>query len=283
MADDIRAVVRRALAEDRATEDATTRLLGVAADSVAEGVFRAEADCLVAGMEAARVAFLELDPDASFHITRGDGAAARAGDVLATVRGKARALLAAERVALNFLQRLTGVATLTHAAVRAVEGTGARITHTRKTTPGLRALEVAAVLSGGGVPNRASLADAAMWKDNHWVLASAAGLSLRDALAKAPEGLPVIVEVETEAQLEEALAAGARHLLIDNQKPDVLHAWAQRAGPGVTIQASGGITLANAGDYARAGAHLLSLGALTHSAVAIPISMELRINVTTPA
>jgi nicotinate-nucleotide pyrophosphorylase (carboxylating) len=179
-------------------------------------------------------------------------------------------------VALNFLQRLSGVATLTRRAVDTVKGRGrARITHTRKTTPGLRALERYAVLAGGGVENRASLADAVMWKDNHWELLATQGGSLSEALRAVPAGMPVIVEVESEAQLEEALAAGVKHVLIDNQSPERLSEWARRAGSGVTIQASGGITLDNVASYAAAGAHLISMGALTHSAPAVGIRCDL--------
>ncbi|MGH2670546.1 MAG: nicotinate-nucleotide diphosphorylase, partial [bacterium] len=195
-----------------------------------------------------------------------------------TVTARAGTLLASERVALNFLQRLSGIATLTRRMVEAVAGTGARITHTRKTTPGLRDLERYAVRVGGGVDNRASLADAVFWKDNHWVLLGATGRRLRDVLtaATAPRGLPVVVEVETEAQLEEALAAGVTHILADNQPPERVAGWVRRAGPGVTMQASGGITVENAAAYARAGARLISVGALTHSAPAAAIGFELQ-------
>jgi nicotinate-nucleotide pyrophosphorylase (carboxylating) len=204
-----------------------------------------------------------------------EGVWAHPGDTLVTVRASTGALLSGERVALNFLQRLCGVATLTRRAVDAVQGK-AKITHTRKTTPGLRALERYAVLVGGGVENRASLADAIMWKDNHWeLMAARGGGSLADVLEGTPRGLPVIVEVETGAQLEEALAAGVKHLLIDNQKPERLAEWAKRAGTDVTIQASGGITVENVAAYAAAGAQLISMGALTHSAPAVSITCEL--------
>ena len=185
-------------------------------------------------------------------------------------------LLAGERVALNFLQHLSGIATLTRRAVDAVAGTGARITHTRKTTPGLRALERYAVRVGGGVENRGSLAEAVLWKDNHWAMLDRAGRTLAKVLSSAPPGLPIVVEAETDAQLEEALAAGVTHILADNQSPDRVAAWVRRAGPGVTIQASGGILPETALAYAAAGAQLISIGALTHSAPAAPISFELR-------
>ena len=268
------AEVRRALEEDRAAEDQTTRLLGAATQAPGTLRFLAEARFVVAGIPVAKEVFAQLDGGARLDPGVNEGAWAQRGDTLATVRGRTGALLSGERVALNFLQRLCGVATLTRRAVDAVQGK-ARITHTRKTTPGLRALERYAVLTGGGVENRASLADAIMWKDNHWELMSMGGGSLADALKRAPRGLPVIVEVETEAQLGEALAAGAKHLLIDNQSPERLAEWARRAGPDVTIQASGGITLENVALYAAAGAHLISMGALTHSAPSVSIKCEL--------
>ncbi len=267
--------VRRALAEDRALDDVTTRLLGAAADRPAAGSFVAEGRFVVAGLPIAARAFEELDPRACLEPLTGEGAWTEPGAGLATVRGAARALLAGERTALNFLQRLSGiVATVTRRAVDAVAGTGARITHTRKTTPGLRALERYAVRVGGGVENRGSLAEAVLWKDNHWALLDGSA-TLAAALAAAPGDLPVMVEVETDAQLEEALAAGVLHVLADNQPPQRIAAWARRAGPGVTIQASGGITPEGARAYAEAGATLISIGALTHSAPAAPIRYEI--------
>ncbi|HWZ29455.1 MAG TPA: carboxylating nicotinate-nucleotide diphosphorylase [Gemmatimonadales bacterium] len=268
--------VRRALAEDRAASDQTTRLLGAAIHQPGAMGFVAEARFVVAGLPVVAAVFEELDRSAQLEIGVNEGVWARAGETIATVRARTGALLSGERVALNFLQRLCGVATLTRQAVDAVKGRGkARITHTRKTTPGLRALERYAVVAGGGVENRASLADAVMWKDNHWALLTAQEGSLSEALRAVPAGLPVIVEVESEAQLQQALEAGATHLLIDNQSPERLGEWARRAGAGVTIQASGGITLENVGSYAAAGAHLISMGALTHSAPAVGIRCEL--------
>ena len=264
---------RRALAEDRAGEDVTTRLLGTVATQSAEARFVAEGRLVVAGVPLLATVFHELDPAAAVTPAIAEGAWALPGARLATVRGAAGALLAGERVALNFLQRLSGVATLTRQAVDAVTGTRAKITHTRKTTPGLRNLELYAVRIGGGVENRASLADAILWKDNHWALLD--GRSLRDALRNAPDGLPVIVEVESDEQVEAALAAGVTHLLVDNQPPDRLAAWARRAGPAVTIQASGGITGGTARAYAAAGASLIAIGALTHSALAAPIRCDI--------
>lgn len=265
--------VRRALQEDRATDDETTRLLGPATKQLGTLRFVAEGPFVVAGVPVVGEVFKELDDRVQLETGVPEGVWAHLGDTLATVKARTGALLSGERVALNFLQRLCGVATLTRKAVDAVHGK-AKITHTRKTTPGLRTLERYAVLVGGGVENRASLADAIMWKDNHWEVMAAGGRALADALKQAPRGLPVIVEVETEWQLDEALRAGVKHLLIDNQPPARLAEWATRAGKDVTIQASGGITLENVGAYAAAGAHLISMGALTHSAPAVPIRCE---------
>ena len=267
------AEVRRALDEDRAPEDVTTRLLGAAAGRPASAAFIAEGHFAVAGLPIVGRVYAELDRDACLEPVAREGAWVEPGAVLARVRAPAATLLAGERVALNFLQRLCGIATLTRRAVEAVAGTAARITHTRKTTPGLRALERYAVTVGGGVANRGSLAEAVLWKDNHWALLGAGDLAA--ALAAAPPGVPVVVEVEDEAQLERALAAGVRHILADNQTPERVAAWVRRAGPGVTVQASGGITPESARHYAQAGAALISIGALTHSAPAAPIRCDI--------
>ena len=267
--------VRRALVEDRTDDDLTTRLLGARADSPVIGRFVSEGRFVVAGLPIVTRVFQQLDPAARFEASMPEGDWTRAGATVATVHTTARVHLAGERVALNFLQHLSGIATLTRRAVDAVAGTGARITHTRKTTPGLRALERYAVLAGGGVENRSSLAHAILWKDNHWALLDAGEGSLKRAMGNAPPGVEVMVEVENDAQLEQALGAGVRHILADNQTPDRIAAWVQRAGPGVTIQASGGITVDTARAYGEAGAGLISIGALTHSVPAAPIHYEL--------
>jgi nicotinate-nucleotide pyrophosphorylase (carboxylating) len=265
--------VRRALAEDRAREDITTRLLGASALLPATGTFIAEERCVVAGLTIAAIAFRELDPGASLALCVDEGAWADPGGHIATVRATAGALLGAERTALNFLQRLSAIATLTRHAVLAVAGTGAIITDTRKTTPGLRALEKYAVRLGGGVNHRASLADAVLFKDNHWALLGSA--SLKDTLSSAPSGVETIVEVETPEQLEQALAAGVRRVLVDNQPPERIAEWVKRAGPEVAIEASGGVTPDTARLYADAGARYVSIGALTHSVRAAGIRLAI--------
>jgi nicotinate-nucleotide pyrophosphorylase (carboxylating) len=202
-----------------------------------------------------------------------EGAAVAAGRPIAEVRGPARQLLAGERTALNFLQRLSGIATATRAAVEAVAGTGTVVTDTRKTTPGLRDLEKYAVRMGGGQNHRAHLADAVLWKDNHWALLG--DTALADALGRAPAGIPVVVEVETEAQFQAALDAGVARILVDNVAPGELKAWVRKAGKAVAIEASGGIRADTARAYAEAGARYLSIGALTHSVRAVSIRLDL--------
>jgi nicotinate-nucleotide pyrophosphorylase (carboxylating) len=268
-------IVRRALAEDHADDDVTARLLGEAGRVPAVMSFIVEEPCVVAGVPVIGTVYRELDASVSLAARVAEGGRADAGTTIAEVSGRADVLVSGERVALNILQRLCGIATRTRSAVDAVAGTRARITHTRKTTPGLRALEVYAVQMGGGVLNRLSLADQVLWKDNHWALASEAGRSLTEALRGVPAGMDVVVEVETEAQFAEAIAAGVKHLLVDNQTPERVADWTTRAGAGVIIQASGGITLDTARAYADAGAHLLSIGALTHSARAVSIQAKI--------
>ena len=275
--------VRRALAEDRADEDVTTRLLGTAAHAPATARFVAEDRFVVAGLPIAELIFHELDPRACLESHTAEGDWTVPGATFATLGATGRAVLAGESVALNFLQRLSGVATLTRRAVDAVAGTSARITHTRKTTPGLRALEQYAVRVGGGIDNRASLADAVLWKDNHWALLGAQPSVLTEALRRVPPGIPIAVEVESDEQLEAALAAGVTHVLADNQSPERIHRWARRAGRGITVQASGGITPETARAYAEAGATLISIGALTHSAPAAGMRCDVTVDTRRPA
>ena len=233
---------------------------------------------VVAGIPVAASAFTQLDPTCRLSTDVAEGEEVPAGYVIAVVRGPVRALLGAERVALNFIQRLCAIATQTRMAVDAVRGTRAQITDTRKTTPGLRVLEKYAVRVGGGVNHRFSLADAVLWKDNHWAMLHHTAQSLADVLSTVPARVPVIVEVENEAQLDAALAAGVRRILVDNQPPEQVGAWVQKAGSEVAIEASGGITPARARDYAEAGARFISMGSLTHSVRAASITFEVRLD-----
>jgi nicotinate-nucleotide pyrophosphorylase (carboxylating) len=210
-----------------------------------------------------------------------DGRIIPPGATVGIIRGELRHLLRAERPLLNLLQRASGIASATRAYVDAVAGTGCRILHTRKTAPGLRALDIAAVLAGGGARHRADLSHEVMVKDNHWQALRRGGGDLAGALAKARErGIASLqVEVESVGQLDEACAAGATRLLIDNQTPETLREWAARARarrPGIEIEATGGITLDNVRGYADAGADFISVGALTHSVRAGDLAIEVR-------
>lgn len=265
--------VRAALTEDHVRDDVTTALLGREAERAVVGTFFAEESCVVAGLPVAAEVFRQLGLRDAVTPLAEDGREVQAGQPIAEVRGPARQLLAGERTALNFLQRLSGIATATRAVVDAVAGTGAVVTDTRKTTPGLRELEKYAVRMGGGENHRAHLGDAILWKDNHWALLG--GGSLADVLTRAPAGLPVVVEAETEEQFQAALDAGVTRILVDNLSPKQVAAWVRRAGGGVAIEASGGIRPETARAYAEAGARFLSIGALTHSARAVAIRLDI--------
>jgi nicotinate-nucleotide pyrophosphorylase (carboxylating) len=210
-----------------------------------------------------------------------DGRTVTAGSTVGIVRGTLARILRAERPLLNLLQRASGIATATRAYVDAVAGTSCRILHTRKTAPGLRALDIAAVLAGGGTRHRADLEHEVMVKDNHWQALRRSGRSLAAALAEArSQGITSLqVEVESVGQLEEAVAAGATRLLIDNQSPETVREWAALARArraGIEIEATGGIKLANVRAYAEAGVDFVSVGALTHSVRAADLGMEVK-------
>ncbi len=266
-------IVADALAEDIGARDATTAAT-IAPDQRARGVFLAKQDFVLAGLSVCEAAFRELDPQCRWDARVVEGAHVAHGTEFAVVEGRAAALLTAERVALNFLQRLCGVATVTRRFVDAVAGTGAAIRDTRKTTPLLRFLEKHAVEVGGGVPHRSGLHDAILVKDNHVRLAGGVAEATRRAVAHA-EGLSVEIEVDRLAQIEEALAAGAQMLLLDNFTPDAVRtAIAQIAGR-VPVEVSGGLRLDTVRAFAEAGPQFLAVGALTHSAPAVDISLEI--------
>lgn len=268
-------VARRALREDLGRGDVTSQA-AIPPDLRARGRFVARRELVVSGLGAAAAVFYEAG-EVEFVPLAGEGEIASGGAVLAEVAGPARVVLAAERVALNLLMRLCGVATLTRRYVSAVEGTGARIADTRKTTPGLRALEKAAVRAGGGVNHRFGLDDGILLKDNHLALAGGVAEAVRRARAGAPHLLKVEVEVESERELREALAAGADAVLLDNMTPEEARRCirvARRERPGVVVEVSGGVDLGTVRAYAEAGADLISVGALTHSAPAADISLE---------
>ena len=259
------------LAEDLGPGDVTSEAV---VDARTPGLARLEAReaLVVCGLEVARTVFARtgarLDPRVS------DGHAAEAGEVVALVSGTARALLAGERVALNFLQRLSGIATVTRCFCDAVRGTGARILDTRKTTPGWRSLEKYAVRCGGGHNHRRGLFDGILIKDNHLRAVGSVGETVRRARAAAPPGLAVEVEIESIEQAEEALNAGAQALLVDNQPPATVERIVKLAGGRVPVEASGGVRLENIAELARTGVDWISVGALTHSAPAVDLALE---------
>lgn len=269
-----RELVRRALAEDIGWGDVTTNEL-VPGNAMARGIFLAKAPCTVAGLDVAAEAFRQLDPAVTVTVQCADGSACEAGQTVATVTGRATALITAERVALNFLQRLSGVATLTRAFVDAAAG---RITvlDTRKTTPLLRTLEKYAVRAGGGVNHRFRLDDAILIKDNHLRLGGGVTATVT-AMRTRRHDLVTEVEVETLAQLNEALAAGVELVLLDNMStPDIAEA-VRRCGGRVRTEISGNVTLARMPELASTGADYVSVGALTHSAPSIDLSFELEL------
>jgi nicotinate-nucleotide pyrophosphorylase (carboxylating) len=263
--------VRLALAEDVGGGDVTTDAV-VEAHGAGMGVLEVREDCVIAGVEVARETFRQLAPKGvQFPAVLGDGDALKEGDRIDFVVGPLRAILTGERVALNFLQRLSGVATLTRRFVEAAPGVAIR--DTRKTTPGLRALEKAAVLAGGGANHRFGLFDAVLIKDNH--IRAAGGLTLAIERAKA-RGMPVEVECETLDQVREAIEAGADELLLDNMDVSLLSSAVRLARGDAKTEASGGITLQTVGAVAATGVDAISVGALTHSARAINLALDVK-------
>jgi nicotinate-nucleotide pyrophosphorylase (carboxylating) len=264
--------VARALAEDVGDGDATTAAT-VPAGARARALITQKAPGVVFGLDPAEAAFRALDRSVSCERLVAEGVWRDGGPVL-RVEGSARALLTAERTALNFLQRLSGVATMTARCVREVDGTGARILDTRKTTPGLRALEKAAVAAGGGTNHRAGLYDAILIKENHATLAGGVGEAVRRARRHAPD-LPLEVECRTLAEVDEALDAGARLILLDNMSAEQLRAAVRHVAGRAELEASGGVTLQTLREIASTGVQFVSVGALTHSAGALDLSLLL--------
>jgi nicotinate-nucleotide pyrophosphorylase (carboxylating) len=267
-----RDLVARALAEDLGGGDATSAAV-IDETLMARGVVQAKARLVVAGIEVCAEVFRRADPAAVFEVRWGDGARCEPGDVVAVVTGRARALLTAERTALNLLQRLSGIATLTATFVEAAAG---RITvlDTRKTTPTLRVLEKYAVRCGGGTNHRLRLDDAILIKDNHKRLAGGIPTAVQRALAQAG-GLAVEVEVETLDELDQALAAGATSVLLDNFTTYDMRQAVARVGGRARVEISGGVSLDRVPEIATTGADAVSVGALTHSAPAVDLSFEL--------
>lgn len=271
-------IITAALEEDGARNDVTTHAL-VPPDQRGCGTILCKARGVVAGLPVAETAFATLDANVRFQALVQEGALLAPGDALARVEGPLASVLSGERVALNFLQRLSGIATLTRRFVDAVAGTQARIFDTRKTAPGLRELERYAVRAGGGHNHRFNLSDAALIKDNHLAAARARGLTIEQAVAQArsaaPDGMRIEIEVTTVEEAREAVDAGADVVLLDNMPVDDMRRAVELGRGRALFEASGGVTLENVRAVAESGVEMISSGSLTHSAPALDMSLEI--------
>ncbi len=270
----IEPIVRAALAEDLGRAGDITAQAVVPADARAACAFRARGHGVVAGIDCARLTMACVDPAVAFETVLGDGARVAPGDVIARVEGKARAILAAERVALNLLCHLSGVATLTACYVAAVAGTAARIADTRKTLPGLRALQKHAVRCGGGVNHRFGLDDAILIKDNHIAVCGGVAAALERAKAAAGHLVKIEIEVDSIAQLREALPYRPDVIMLDNFGLDALAEAVAIARGQAVLEASGGVNLDTVRAIAETGVDVISVGALTHSASNFDIGLD---------
>jgi len=269
--------VAEALAEDLGAGGDITTNATIPAETRASGRFATRAPGVIAGLDVARAAFHALDPTVAFEALVHDGDTVAAGTAIAQVSGSARALLSAERVALNFLGRMSGIATTTRRYVDAVAGTRARIVDTRKTTPLLRAFEKYAVRCGGGSNHRIGLFDAILIKDNHIVAAGGITAAVTRARAAAGHMVKLEVEVTNTAELEEALALGIDAVLLDNMTPAELAAAVRLVAGRLTTEASGGVNLDTVRSVAESGVDLISVGALTHSAPVLDIGLDFEV------
>jgi len=270
----VRPIVDLALAEDLGRAGDITGEACIDPDARLSVVWASRQDGRVSGLSCARLSLAALDPTASFEVVTPDGSDVVPGTVLARAEGNARAVLIAERTGLNLLGRLSGIATLTRSYVRLVEGTGATIVDTRKTTPGLRALEKYAVRCGGGVNHRFGLDDAILIKDNHVVACGGVGEAVRRARAHAGHLVKVEVEVDGLDQLEEALKHGPDVVMLDNFSLDDLRTAVSLAKGRAVLEASGGVNLGTVRAIAETGVDVISVGALTHSAAVLDIGLD---------
>ncbi len=269
---EVRGAVERALAEDLGSGDITSQLT-VPEDLKAHGSFLAKQDLVLAGVELLPLIY-DLLGGSAVQLLRASGDVLQSGEVIAKVQGPARTLLSCERIALNFMQRLSGVASFASRYVREVAGLNVKVLDTRKTTPGLRQLEKMAVLAGGATNHRRGLFDAVLIKNNH--ITAAGGVTNALRLVRDFAG-PVEIEVRTRAELEAALEAGAKHLLLDNLSPSEAAAWIRHIDGRATVELSGNINLETIRAYAEAGPDYISSGAITHSAAAVDISFRLEL------
>ena len=266
------AILRRALEEDIGTGDVTT-LATISSGTPASAELVAKEDFILSGIGVAQRVFQLLSSESAFEKLIEDGQTIKRGDVLAWIKGDADILLQGERVALNFLQRMSGISTLTSAFVSAVQGTGAKIVDTRKTTPGLRVLEKYAVRMGGGSNHRMALYDAVLIKENHIAAAGGITKAIKRAKNHIPHTQKIEVEVRNQNEVQEALDAGADILLLDNMTIEDLRSSVAMVGDRAVTEASGGINLDTVREIAETGVNLISVGALTHSYRAVDISM----------
>ena len=267
-------VVGRALSEDLGSLGDITSDACVPATAESKGRFVARAAGVVAGLEVASYVFEALDPSVTFEPLVADGERVEVGDPIARVSGHSRSILSGERTALNLLGRMSGVATATAEVVEAVSGTGARISDTRKTMPGLRALDKYAVRTGGGMNHRFGLYDAVLIKDNHLVATGDIAAAVAAARAAVEPGVMIEVEVENLDQLTQVLATGADRVLLDNMGPDLLREAVALVGGRITTEASGGITSENVRLVAETGVDIISVGWITHSAEQLDIALD---------
>ncbi len=272
---DIQNLIRYALQEDIGSGDVTTNAL-VPPSLIKKAVIIAKGDCVVCGTDIARVLFKTLDKNLKCTIKIRDGRVARAGDVIMQLKGRAKTILTGERTALNFMQRLSGIATITNKFVAIAKNFGVKILDTRKTTPTLRELEKYAVRCGGGTNHRMGLYDMILIKDNHRKLLGCKTLAeaIQIARRKYPR-LKIEVEVENLEELKDALQANPDWILLDNMSPDLIKKCVKLCGKRCLIEASGGINLKNIGQYVKTGVTAISLGCLTHSAIAADLSLEI--------
>jgi nicotinate-nucleotide pyrophosphorylase (carboxylating) len=270
------AAIRAALTEDLGLAGDITTNATVAATTLAEAVIATRKPGVVSGLQLAEAAFRAMDPNADFKIKAGDGTVVAAGDVIAIVSGNARAILTGERVALNFMGRMSGIATLTRRYVDAVAGTNAKIADTRKTTPGLRAFEKYAVRCGGGQNHRTGLFDAVLIKDNHIVAAGGLSTAISAARAAAGHMVKIEVEVDTIEQLDEVLKHKIDAVLLDNMTPVQLREAVQRVAGRCLTEASGGVNLDTVRAIAESGVDMISVGALTHSAPVLDLGLDFK-------
>jgi len=267
------AIIDAALREDMPEGDITSEGI-IPADALSEAIFLAKEDGILAGLAIARRVFEKIDPSVEFVERTKDGAAFKKTDILARLKGPTVALLKGERTALNFLQRLSGIATVTRRFVDAVQGTKAKILDTRKTTPGLRLLEKYAVKMGGGANHRLSLSDMVLIKDNHLRHVGSVAEAVRRARAAVKPGIRIEVEAAELAQVRDALAAGADMIMLDNMLIETMREAVTIAAGRVPLEASGTVSLERVRAVAETGVDFISVGALTHSARAVDISLE---------